>query len=120
MPTKTVSKKATSRPAVKKVAKKATTKSVKNAKKTLVYADHQTSFWLQDGQILNSLPALRDAFASMTKATYTYHTSLNHNDFATWVALVLDDDACAAALQSAKTPSAAKTIVVKHLKTYEV
>lgn len=117
MPSKSGTKKAT----VKKTAKKSVVKkAVLPKKKPLIFSDNQTSFWVQDGQILNSLVALRDAFATMTKATYHYHTSLDHNDFATWVALVLDDDACAIALQSAKTPAAAKTIVTKYLKAYDV
>ncbi len=118
MPVKSAAKKATVRKAPKKVGQKKAVTS--KSKRALVYADNRTSFWVQDGQILNSLVALRDAFATMSKATYHYHTSLDHNDFATWVALVLDDDVCAEALRHAKTLTAAKTIVVKHLKHYEV
>jgi len=117
MPTKTTTKKTASAKVVKKSVSK---KAVQTKKRPLIFSDNQTSFWVQDGQVLNNLVALKEAFSTMSKATYTYHTSLDHNDFATWVALVLDDDACAAALQSAKTPAAAKTIVIKHLKLYDV
>lgn len=117
MPTKSATKKAATPKATKKTVAK---KAAPAKKKPLLFSDNQTSFWVQDGQILNSLVALRDAFATMSKETYHYHTSLDHNDFATWVALVLDDDACAIALQSAKTPAAAKTVVIKHLKAYDV
>ncbi len=112
MPTKTAVKKA-----VKKTgaAKKTTKKSVG---KTLVYADNDTSFWVNDGQILNNLVALRDAFTSMHADVYSYHTSLGQNDFANWVEVVLCDGECATDLRKAKTSSAAKTVVVRHLKSY--
>lgn len=102
-----------------KVAKKAAKKAPKKqAKKALVYADNTTSFWVRDGQILNSLLALRDALALMQKETYVYHAEGDHNDFANWVEVVLCDDACAAELRAAKTPASAKTVVVRHLKYY--
>jgi hypothetical protein len=121
MPTKiptarTVAKKA---PVSKKVVpKKAVKKS--SVKRPLQYSDSLESFWLSDGQILNSLVALRDALASMDTVVYGHHVRSGKNDFAEWVLQVLDDAECAAALRSAKTPSAAKTIVVKYLKTYSI
>ena len=120
MPTKVVSKKTAPKTAVNKSSVKKVATRVTKPKKLLVYADHQRSFWVVDGQILNSLLALRDAFATMSKTTYQYHTSLEHNDFATWVALVLDDVVCAEALRTAKTAASAKAIVVRHLKGYDL
>ncbi len=96
--------------------KKMTTESVK----PLVYADNQTSFWVSNGQILNSLVALRDALDAMEKEVYHYHAGEAHNDFANWVAAVLCDEDCAKDLEKAKTPTSAKTVVVKHLKAYSV
>jgi hypothetical protein len=130
MPTKT-----TNKPAVKKVVKKVVkktpakkaTKSVakkvaKKApqKKSLIYADDQQSFWVTNGQVLNSLVALRDALNEMEEGVYSYHAGQAHNDFANWVSEVLADNACAVELQKAKTPKSAKTVVVKHLKLYSV
>ncbi len=107
----------------KKVAvKKSVTKttSAKKAKaKSLVYADNETSFWVSDGQILNSLVALRDALAAMEKATYVHHVTKDRNDFALWVETVLGDKACAKDLRQAKSAGGAKLVVVKHLKTYQ-
>ncbi|MEK7638730.1 MAG: hypothetical protein AAB388_01075 [Patescibacteria group bacterium] len=108
----------------KKAAKKAapaTKKSAaKVAKKPLVYADNSSSFWVRNGQILNSLVALRDALSAMEKEVYLYHASKDKNDFANWVEVVLCDDTCAADLRKAKTPISAKSAVVKHLKLYSL
>lgn len=90
------------------------------AKKELVYADNKKSFWVTDGQVLNSLVSLRDALERMEKEVYSYHVGEAHNDFANWVKEVLGDTTCAADLEKAKSPKSARTVVVKHLKVYEV
>ncbi len=111
---------------VKKVAKKVTSKktsattSKKAGKKTLLIANNQQSFWVNNGQILNSLLALETALGSMTKDTFSYHVAKDRNDFAQWVEYVLVDAACAADLRKAKTVSTAKSAVKKHLKTYQI
>lgn len=119
--TKKVAKKATKK-ATKKTAKKAVKKTAKkrSAKKPLVQASNSTSFWVSDGQILNSLLALKDALERMDKDVYVYHATGKHNDFANWVEVVLCDDKCAKDLRKAKTPRSAKTVVVKHLKLYSI
>ncbi len=125
MPT-TVKKVATPKSAVKKtVAKKvaSVTKKTQAKKSTsaqsLVYADNDHSFWVQDGQILNSLKALRDAFTIMDKATFSHHVTKDKNDFADWVESVLCDAACAVDLRKAKTTKTAVTVVTKHLTRYQ-
>jgi hypothetical protein len=129
MPTKKpATKKATKKTTkVKKVAKKATKKVAKKAtakkastKKPLLHASDDTSFWVSDGQILNSLLALRDSLNQMSKEVYQYHAGGKQNDFANWVEVVLCDEQCAHDLRKAKTPHSAKTVVVKHLKYYAV
>lgn len=120
---KKVAKKAVASKPVKKAAtKSAVTKSVKkvSAKKPLVVAPDQASFWVKNGQILNSLIALRDAFGEMEKEVFQYHTAKEQNDFAEWVANVLQDTSCAKDLAKAGSPTSAKTVVVKHLKLYSV
>lgn len=114
---KTTVKKPVSKKSVKKTAKKA---GGKKTKKELVYSDNKTSFWVTDGQILNSLVALRDALAEMEKEVYSYHAGKAHNHFADWVNDVLADAKCATELKKAMTPKSAKTVVVKHLKFYVV
>ena len=116
-PAQKAAKKTARRTTPKKTAKKA---AAKKTKKSLVLADNQRSFWVANGQILNSLVALRDALAEMEKEVYSYHAGGAHNDFAIWVDTVLSDDQCARDLKKAKTPRSAKTVVVRHLKLYAV
>ncbi len=120
--TKTVNmtvKKTTRKADVKKTPTKSVAKTA-NKKKELVVADQNTSFWVTNGQILNSLVALRDALDQMEKEVYLYHAGKVQNDFVNWVSAVLNDSACAKDLGKAKTPKSAKTVIVRHLKTYSV
>ena len=126
---KTPAKKAVVKKEAKKLVKdkkakkspvKKSTAPKTSAKKSLVYSNEQTSFWVRNGQVLNSLVALRDALDDMEKEVYLYHAGGTHNDFANWVAAVLSDTKCATDLEKAKTPRSAKTVVVRHLKLYSV
>lgn len=124
---KSTAKKATKRkPVAKKATKKTAKKAVKkttrkkSTKKPLVHASDSTSFWVSDGQILNSLLAFKDALDNMSKDVYVYHATGKDNDFANWIEVVLCDKKCAEDLRKAKTPRSAKTVVVKHLKLYSV
>jgi hydroxyethylthiazole kinase-like sugar kinase family protein len=118
---KTVVKKAPAKKvAVKKTVSKTTGVHTKATGKSLVYADNQQSFWVTNGEILNSLIALRDALAAMDEAVYLHHARPEQNDFAIWVNDVLCDNACAQALTKAKTSKSAHTVVVKHLKLYTI
>ncbi len=114
---KTTVKKPTTKkaPAKKKVAK---TTAMKKPNKDLVFASDQESFWTTDGQILNSLMALSEAFGTMDKGVYRFHAEGDRNDFSVWVETVLCDGECAAELAKAKTHKSARTIVNKHLKNY--
>lgn len=123
MPTKKIVQKT----AVKKVTKKVVSKKVSPAKKVtkgivmkkpLIYADNHGSFWVTDGQILDSLLALKNALDGMSKDVYQHHVSEERNDFAQWVQDVLLDIECANGLVKAKTPTAAKMVVTTHLKGY--
>ena len=59
---------------VKKVAKKTVSKKTTAVTKpVLVYAEDALSFWVADGQILNSLMALSDAVGKMDKKTFVHH-----------------------------------------------
>ena len=111
------SRKATSN-TKKKVGTQRTSRGSSKDKKPLVYAENETSFWVTNGEILNSLIALRDALDAMEKEVYLYHATGGQNDFAQWVEVVLCDPKCAADLTKAKTPRSAKTVVVRHLKSY--
>jgi hypothetical protein len=118
--TKKVSGKSTKKTTAKKSTRKATkTTNRKATKKTLVFASDGESFWVKDGQILNSLVALRDALEQMDKTVYAYHAGTD-NDFARWVEVVLSDNDCAHDLRRARSPKGARTVVVKHLRYYSV
>lgn len=123
MPTKKTGAKKIVKPkkkVIKQTAKKAVKKSSNKAssKKQLAYSSHDTSFWVSDGQILNSLVALSDVLDTMEKDVYTFHAEGGENDFANWVEVVLCDSDCAKDLRKAKTQRSAKTVIVKHLKSY--
>lgn len=131
MPTKT--KKTTSTTSRKKTATKATKKTVKktakkSAKKTtmkgqptvraLVCASGEECFWTTDGQVLENLDELALAFGSMEDEVFLHHVTKEKNDFADWVEQVLEDTLCAADLRKVRKPKSARTVVVRHLKTY--
>lgn len=105
----------------KKVAKKSTaTKSNARSPKALVCADGKECFWTTDGQILKDLIELRDALKSMDEKVFAAHVNRERNDFAEWVEQVLKDAECAAALRKSRKPRTARTVVVRHLKFYNV
>lgn len=122
---KTVAKKVAKKTAVKKVSKQAPAKKVTKKSpisttsfEQLQYADEETSFWVADGKILNSLVALHEALQVMDRATFAHHVSNDKNDFAEWVKDVLGDTSCATELKKTKTLATAKTAVAKSLKFY--
>lgn len=120
---KKTTKKVATKAVTKKVAKKVTA-SKKVAKKAsgkkLVYATEETCFWTTDGQIFSDLVTLKDALKQMPKAVFQHHVTKDKNDFADWVQHVLEDEACATDLRTRKTPSAAHTVIVTHLKSYKL
>jgi len=120
-----VKKKSTAKKSVKKTTKKAAkkstaTKSNARSPKALVCADGKECFWTTDGQILKDLIELRDALKSMDEKIFAVHVNRERNDFAEWVEQVLQDAECAAALRKSRKPRTAQTVVVRHLKFYNV
>ncbi len=132
--TTTTNKKAVIKTELKKPTKKVAEKklvakeSVSIAKKTiakksstpkiLVYAENEQSFWVKNGEVLNSLTALYQALASMDKEVFAHHVTKDKNDFSDWVEMVLGDNVCASDLRKAKNPDKACVVVAKHLKKY--
>jgi len=124
---KAVAKKAPVKKVTKKVVAKktpvkkvATKKAKSSAEKSLVYANADQSFWLNDGRVLDSMVTLNDALNEMEKAVYEHHVNVDKHDFAEWVDHVLCDEKCAAELRKAKDSKKARTIVEKHLKLYKI
>ena len=120
--TKSVAKKASPRkkPAAKKPAAKKTAKKTVKKKPALKHASNQESFWVRNGEVLNSMVTLADALERMEKEVFGYHVTKEKNDFADWVEKVLDDAVCAGALRKCKSPRSARTVVVRHIKLYSV
>lgn len=125
MPTKKTTSTTTRSSAKKKAAPKRSTKAVatrsaKSApkKKSLITAPEQECFWTLDGQILQDLNQLQVALGQMHEQVFAHHVNKEKNDFATWVELTLKDKECADALRKSRKPSSARTVVVRHLRTY--
>lgn len=102
----------------KPVAKTSTAKRVQKSPKEPTYASNEQSFWVTNGEILNSLVALHHALDTMPKEVFEFHAFGPQNDFSVWVETVLCDADCAADLAKAKSQKTAKTAVAKHLKHY--
>ena len=118
---KVAAKKSVSIPVTTAPVKKAPAKKIAGAPapKVLVIATNHNSFWMNDGQILNSLTALAQALKKMDSVVYKYHTNAGRHDFANWVEDVLRDVECATALRKAKTVKTAHAVVVKHVALYK-
>lgn len=119
-PTKKATKQRTTAAASKKTARKTSSKKPATSSQPLVYADDARSFWTSNGEVLNSLLALRDALERMDKQSYAHHVTPEKNDFAMWVSDVLCDPVCADELNGCTTPRSARTVVVRRLRVYEL
>lgn len=106
--------------ATKKAGKKANSKKAAKDVKLLVCASDSECFWTTDGQVLKNLDELQLAFGTMDDEVFMHHVTKEKNDFADWVEQVLGDSDCAAALRRSRKPSSARTVVVKHLRLYNV
>lgn len=111
---KTTTAKAKTKSSAPKVAKKA----VPQVTVPLVTAPQEKYFWLSTGATMANLHELAESFKAMDELSYNYHVTKEKNDFAQWVADVLDDMACAEALRRARTPRSARVVVLQHLKRY--
>lgn len=109
--------------------KKIINKTIKkrSKKKPLVIANGAVAFWVYRGPILRSLLDLAKFLEIITEEQFTYHTKrvrpdgrAGGNDFARWVADIIQDKTCAAALTRAKTRSAARVAVRRALARYNV
>lgn len=81
--------------------------------KPLVVADETHRFWVNNGPALKDLKELCEALRAMNDEQFAHHVNSEKNDFAKWVAEVLEDEKCAQALLKAKTRKAAAR-AVKH------
>ncbi len=78
----------------------------------LVSASHpELTFKMQGGGIIHNVPELKNAMATMSDATYSYHANEHKNDFSTWIQEVFKDRSVARALNKAKTRRAALNVL---------
>ena len=71
-------------------------------KKKLKEADGPECFWVNHGPVLRNLEELHRALQEMSDAQYKHHVEGGRNDFAVWVAEVLEDPKCASSLRRVK------------------
>ncbi len=117
-------KKAAKKTLVKKITRKVPKKvfgkrSAKKQKPAFIIASDETSFWINNGPVLNSLPTLKEAFAVITVEQFKFHAGGSQNDFAIWVETILLDKKCAQELKKAKTQKTAAKKVGEALKKYK-
>ena len=105
----------------KKVSiKVAPARNLKKQKRVLVCANGEQCFWTNDGKIISNLVELRDTFEHMADEVFAHHVNKSKNDFADWIHYVLGDTELAKKLRGAKKPASARTMVVTHLKMYDI
>jgi|GEM_PF-2867973 len=108
---KTTTKRAsvTARRAVKKTAAKTTKRKVASKRRTTTKVcgckpcPEGQSFWVHNGPVVDSIPALKTAVKKMSVAQYRYHTTRNGNDFAKWIRGSLSCESCARKVERART-----------------
>ena len=120
--TKKVVKKAVKKPKKVPVKKKAAPKKSVSKKqvRALVCAPGEKCFWTTDGKVLEDLNQLQIAFGSMGDEVFLHHVTKEKNDFADWVEHVLEDASCAIDLRRSKKPASARTVVIRHLRSYNL
>lgn len=77
-------------------------------------ASSDQCFWVHDGPILKNAPELVQALQTMSDEQFDYHTKRDGNDFAQWVADVLEDARCASAVKRARTRAGMLRALVHH------
>ncbi|OHB22419.1 MAG: hypothetical protein A3J67_00085 [Parcubacteria group bacterium RIFCSPHIGHO2_02_FULL_48_10b] len=85
----------------------------------LVNASDASLFWVADGKALRNLRDLAWALKEMNDATFSCHANKEKNDFANWVAEVLQDEALAKLLRGSKTKATALKKIEERLKEYQ-
>ena len=60
-------------------------------------------FWTKDGKGIKSLTELLNELKIMPQETFYHHVSIGNNDFANWIADVLQDSTTAKAIRGLKT-----------------
>lgn len=86
--------------------------------KPRITATGDQCFWVNNGPVLQDVQELNEAFKTMTDAQFMHHVSKGKNDFASWVADVLEDNDLASLLRKSRTRKSAARAVEVHVKNY--
>jgi hypothetical protein len=89
-------------------------------KQPLVHAQGEQCFWVADGRVLANLCDLNDTLGSIHEDVFYHHVGEDKNDFAEWVAHILNDHALADSLRKSTKPQAAQKVVKARLQFYSV
>lgn len=94
-------------------------KKTKKEKLTVINAEDESCFWVNNGPVLKNLEDLKKSLLAMGKETFDYHVNKEKNDFAVWVKNVLQDKALSGKLAKIKTVKSTIKAVEERLKKYK-
>lgn len=89
-------------------------------KLSLIQADENSGFWVNNGPVLRNVKDLADALKNMSEESFAYHVNAEKNDFAAWTVNVLKDESLAKSLSKSKTLKAAAKAASARLKRYNI
>ena len=92
----------------------------KKEKLTIVNAQNESCFWINNGPVLKNLKDLKESLLTMSKETFSYHVNKEKNDFASWIKEALKDSALANKLAKAKTLKSTIKATEDRLKKYNI
>lgn len=108
--TKSAAKKATAKKPTKKASTKKSTK-----KKVFSVLPNDKKFHLLNGQVVNDYLELADSLEQLEDHVIEHHITEVHNDFASWIKEVFDDEELAKKVAEAHAPKAIRLVIYKHL-----
>jgi len=88
-------------------------------KVTIINAENELCFWVNNGPILRNLKDLKNALKKISEETFKYHVNKEKNDFANWVKNVLGDKILANKLAKIKTVKTTTKTIEEGLKKYK-
>ena len=88
-------------------------------KPSLINAENESCFWINNGPVLKNLKDLKVSLLTMSKEAFSYHVSKEKNDFADWIKEVLEDNVLANKLAKTKTLKSTVKAIEDRLKKYK-
>ncbi len=90
----------------------------KNHNRTLIHAEGNLCFWVHNGPVLKNLVELKNAMETLTDEQFGYHVNKEKNDFASWVASVLQEPILANKLNNYRTRKTMHKTIGVYLRKY--